>query len=1257
MADFTALKTAIQQYIAQNGNKEITGNLLQTILLAMVQSMGDQAINGVLQMLSNEMIARENADGSISQALTAEQQRAIAAETKSAVLEVETNTLVFKNAAGQELYQVSVASLISSGLVDVEVDGTNLVMTFHTESGEKEITIPIVDIFSPSNYYTKTQVDGLLTALSRAITRINDTLHEGALYVGYATPETIPTEHEGASLFYIATEAGEYIHFFSNGDIPVVIPTPGLHLIVGGIEVNDWHWETIVTFTNNVQFNNAQLITSGGVFNAINPINELLHRNYMFAGVANTTTIPTEDTNVFYLAGQGGTYTHFLNGSDVPLVLPKGLTVIYRGVEDDGWNYWTVYADNDFINTNRSQDLSSAQKTLARTNMDVYSKSEVDNLITTPDQEYVTVVATAQTTAVTDLLPATGQADTIYRVGCWDGIQYDATVYSEYSWNGTTYLFLAKKQNGIDSTPTIGSNNFVISDGIKRESLKTIPINSDTELYDPSTVIVGKDIRTDTGVEVDNPNYCCTPFIEIPSANTPLWVNAYGNQLYCYDASQNFIGRTGYAVVGIPVTDYGSQYAATKYVRAIATTANAATIRIRKTEDLQPLNNYLDDDLKYTSEKGVKNKVITKGLLKKVDTNSSTELFDPTTINYGVDINSLGVETSNTQYSSSDFMAVDIHKPLWNNSYGKYVYCYDANKQFLFRYISQDGWCLADLTSSMQNVVYIKVVWENENLDTVRVGYSEKPNYTADFYEYDEVPTYNDKMYALVSSENIKKYVLSQKNCGLPLNKEDFEVEFKTISANDTRYLFYLNVKNQAHVSIDIKKLVALYPSIRMYAETFVSLYGATHGWTRKQDLSGGWTSQNIHSVIYNDGCLVVCIHDSTHALSEQQKMDILSYMVIDYNEAYENSHYIEDWRQGDWTNSSNPSLTTREYKLRPTNWLHLKKGTKIDGFFNGSSETVYVDIWDEATGSVVSINVARTSDFSIELAQDSKVIIVTGMSQQNPVTSDQEVDIRITEYSEKNANNVTRLKIASFNTGNCNGIGLDAGSEEAKAAYRQLITKMDADIICTQEDNMYFNETTQESMQSALFGIFRNYYRLALDPYPGLNFYGYCSDYNLDNVRYVMYQFPYGTERWYHKCFGCAELNKDGRKILLVDIHFDWDDKAIRREQISQLLAYCVGYDYVIIVGDTNPENYVNGSVVSPKYLYEEEWALFSAAGYDMANGGYLGYFDTCWDNGAFHPYDNIFVKGNIKIKNAYVISESWQNDHKPVVAELLIY
>jgi len=74
---------------------------------------------------------------------------------------------------------------------------------------------------------------------------------------------------------------------------------------------------------------------------------------------------------------------------------------------------------------------------------ETYTKQQVNDLITTPDVQYVSVVATDQTTAVTDLLPATGADDTIYRIGNWDGTQYDATMYALYAWNGSAYVCLA----------------------------------------------------------------------------------------------------------------------------------------------------------------------------------------------------------------------------------------------------------------------------------------------------------------------------------------------------------------------------------------------------------------------------------------------------------------------------------------------------------------------------------------------------------------------------------------------------------------------------------------------------------------------------------------------------------------------------------------------------------------------------------------------------------------------------------------------
>jgi hypothetical protein len=76
---------------------------------------------------------------------------------------------------------------------------------------------------------------------------------------------------------------------------------------------------------------------------------------------------------------------------------------------------------------------------------ETYNKTELNNMITTPNQEYVTVTATDQTTAATDVLPASGSADTVYRVGNWDGTQYNDSVFSEYAWNGSAYIKLSTK--------------------------------------------------------------------------------------------------------------------------------------------------------------------------------------------------------------------------------------------------------------------------------------------------------------------------------------------------------------------------------------------------------------------------------------------------------------------------------------------------------------------------------------------------------------------------------------------------------------------------------------------------------------------------------------------------------------------------------------------------------------------------------------------------------------------------------------------
>lgn len=86
--------------------------------------------------------------------------------------------------------------------------------------------------------------------------------------------------------------------------------------------------------------------------------------------------------------------------------------------------------------TTRAQAAEAQRYTKSET----YNKEEVNGLVDTPHQEYVTVEVYSD-------LPATGSKDTIYRVSNYNGStsQVDASVFSEYAWNGNQYVFLCVK--------------------------------------------------------------------------------------------------------------------------------------------------------------------------------------------------------------------------------------------------------------------------------------------------------------------------------------------------------------------------------------------------------------------------------------------------------------------------------------------------------------------------------------------------------------------------------------------------------------------------------------------------------------------------------------------------------------------------------------------------------------------------------------------------------------------------------------------
>ena len=79
-------------------------------------------------------------------------------------------TIEFYNASGTKLNtDIDATAFIKDGMVDnVEITGGNLVISFNTDAGKEDIEIPISDIFDASNYYTKSQVDGLIPTVNNA---------------------------------------------------------------------------------------------------------------------------------------------------------------------------------------------------------------------------------------------------------------------------------------------------------------------------------------------------------------------------------------------------------------------------------------------------------------------------------------------------------------------------------------------------------------------------------------------------------------------------------------------------------------------------------------------------------------------------------------------------------------------------------------------------------------------------------------------------------------------------------------------------------------------------------------------------------------------------------------------------------------------------------------------------------------------------------------------------------------------------------
>ena len=259
-----------------------------------------------------------------------------------------------------------------------------------------------------------------------------------------------------------------------------------------------------------------------------------------------------------------------------------------------------------------------------------------------------------------------------------------------------------------------------------------------------------------------------------------------------------------------------------------------------------------------------------------------------------------------------------------------------------------------------------------------------------------------------------------------------------------------------------------------------------------------------------------------------------------------------------------------------------------------------------------------------------------------------------------------TRIRVATFNTGNFTGRGLKRTTEEARVAYYELMESVNADLWGLQEDSQYFDVADDKATEGtrpydAVYKyILPNHDGFFTGTYHGKSFLTRFELYDVEQIYYPAPATSYQSSVYHygHRWFLTGKIMVDGKEITVISLHLDWNCKERRATQLQTLVEFAKKQEYCIIMGDFNPEDYINSVEISKALFYEEELALFAEIGMSYANAGKFGTFDTLLadDASLCGPWDNILVTSNIKLISAERVALDWMNDHAIVVAEMEI-
>lgn len=243
-----------------------------------------------------------------------------------------------------------------------------------------------------------------------------------------------------------------------------------------------------------------------------------------------------------------------------------------------------------------------------------------------------------------------------------------------------------------------------------------------------------------------------------------------------------------------------------------------------------------------------------------------------------------------------------------------------------------------------------------------------------------------------------------------------------------------------------------------------------------------------------------------------------------------------------------------------------------------------------------------------------------------------------------------TNLRIVGYNIGEFNygrDGGLSENVSEKIANYKRFFGDTNPDVALFAELSEYIDSgseyTSANTLINPLFDRNVNFHQCAVST-------NLIDAQSVDGDDGGIYLRNNNNE--YAGAVGRMECYIGNKKLLIAGGFLRVLSSAQDRlEAFVNFLNAVSSYDYCIIYLDTNVQNLT------------ERGAIYNAAtsaGYTVCNGGYFGLFDTLVSESMYKPIDNIFVKGNIKVKNFYSpanVYDDLSSDHIPVVADLTLY